>query len=76
MAVIDFRIRPPFKGFLDMVMYANPDRRNRFTAQLGFGPAPSTTEKSMDLLMDEIKAAGVDRAGSWGRAQLRPPGSR
>ena len=67
MAVIDFRIRPPFKGFLEMVMYANPDRRNRFTAQLGFGPAPSTTEKSMDPLMDEIKTAGVDRAVVVGR---------
>ena len=32
MAVIDFRVRPPFKGFLDMVMYANPDRRNRHRA--------------------------------------------
>ena len=72
MAIIDFRVRPPFKGFLDMVMYADPERRDRFTAQLGFGPAPSATQKSMDLLMEELEAAGVEKAVVVGRhsAQL------
>ena len=34
MAIIDFRVRPPFKGFLDMVLYANPERRDRFRPQM------------------------------------------
>ena len=67
MAIIDFRVRPPFKGFLDMVLYANPERRDRITAQLGFGPAPSAIEKSMDLLMEEIRSAGVEKAVVVGR---------
>ena len=28
MKIIDFRVRPPLKGFLKMVMYTNPDRRD------------------------------------------------
>ncbi len=67
MAVIDFRVRPPFKGFLDMVMYANPERRDRFTAQLGFEPAPSAAKKSLDQLMDEVRAAGIDKVLVVGR---------
>jgi hypothetical protein len=59
MPVIDFRIRPPFKGFLSMVMYANPDRRDRFTRQLGFEPAPSASQQSVPMLLAEMDAAGV-----------------
>ena len=33
--VIDFRLRPPMRGFLDMVMYADIDRTARMAAGLG-----------------------------------------
>jgi len=58
--VIDFRIRPPFKGFLDTLMYTQPERRDRFTRQLGLEPSPAATGKSYDLLIEEMDAAGID----------------
>jgi hypothetical protein len=60
MKVIDFRIRPPFKGFLDTLMYSQPDRRDRFTRQLGLEPSAAATEKSCDLLLKELDSAGID----------------
>jgi uncharacterized protein len=60
MTVIDFRIRPPYKGFLNTLMYNGPERRDRFTRQLGFAPSPAASEKSCDLLLAEMDAAGVD----------------
>jgi len=59
MKIIDFRVRPPLKGFLDMVMYSNGERRDRFTRQLGLPPAPSAQKHSMPMLLAEMKAAGV-----------------
>lgn len=59
MKIIDFRVRPPLKGFLHMVMYTNPARRDRFTRQLGLEPAPSAVAQSMDRLLDEMAAVDV-----------------
>lgn len=67
MAVIDFRIRPPFRGFRDLVMYAQPERRDRFTGNLGLKPAPSAGQLSMELLLKEMDAAGVDQGVVVGR---------
>lgn len=60
MTVIDFRIRPPFKGFLDTLMYTQPERRDRFTRQLGLEPSPAATQKSCALLIEEMDAADID----------------
>jgi len=60
LTIIDFRIRPPFKDYLDTAMYSMPERRDRFTRQLGFSPSPAATEKSVDLLLSEMDEAGVD----------------
>ena len=60
MPVIDFRVRPPFKGFLDTVMYTDAVRRDRFTRQLRFEPSPAATEKSVAMMIEEMDAAGVD----------------
>ncbi len=59
MKIIDFRLRPPLRGFLDMVMYTNPARRNVFTRQLDLEPAPSAEQKSMSMLLDEMKSVNV-----------------
>lgn len=67
MPVIDFRIRPPFGGFLDTLMYTDPVRRDRFTAQLGLEPSPAAVQKSCDLLMAEMDAAGIDLGVVVGR---------
>jgi predicted TIM-barrel fold metal-dependent hydrolase len=67
MKIIDFRVRPPLKGFLDMVMYSNGERRDRFTRQLGLEPAPSAVQRSMPLLLEEMKAASVVHGVITGR---------
>ena len=57
--IIDFRLRPPLPGFLETAMYANPDRRDRFTRMLGLAPAPSALHRSIDECLAEMDAAGV-----------------
>jgi len=67
MPVIDFRLRPPLKGFLDMIMYADGERRDRLTRQHGMEPAPSAQAQSMPLLLAEMDAAGVTLGVVMGR---------
>jgi len=67
MPIIDFRLRPPLKGFLDMIMYAGAERRDRLTRQHGMEPAPSAQAQSMPLLLAEMDAAGVTLGVVMGR---------
>ena len=67
MTVIDFRVRPPYKGFLDTLMYSDPARRDRFTRQLGLVPSPSASQKSCELMLAEMDAAGIDMGVVVGR---------
>ena len=67
MRMFDFRIRPPFKGFLDMIMYAQPERRNGFTRNLKFEPSPAAEQKSMQMMLDEMESAAVERGLIVGR---------
>ena len=70
--VIDFRIRPPYKGFMNLGIVKNwqsvPDdpRKMRPT---GFErlPVPSMEHASVDMLVDEMKAAGVTKGVLHGR---------
>ncbi|MGQ7791988.1 amidohydrolase family protein [Faunimonas sp. B44] len=67
MTIIDFRLRPPVGGFLDMIMYANAPRRDRLTRMHGFEPAPSASQHSMPMLLDEMDRAGVTMGVVVGR---------
>ncbi|MEK6592666.1 MAG: amidohydrolase family protein [Pseudomonadota bacterium] len=67
MPIIDFRLRPPLKGFLNMIMYAGADRRDRITRQHGMEPAPSAQQKSMAMLLEDMDAAGVTTGVVMGR---------
>ena len=67
MTVIDFRLRPPVKGFLEMVMYASAERRDRITRQHGMEPAASAQAQSMDQLLAEMQEAGVGCGVVMGR---------
>jgi uncharacterized protein len=58
-SIIDFRVRPPARGFLGMIMYTAPERRNQYTRQLGLEPAPSAQARSIDMLIGEMDQAGV-----------------
>ena len=59
MRAIDFRLRPPLGGFLDMVMYADIERTARMAAGLGMNLPRSVRETSVDLMFEEMDAAGV-----------------
>jgi predicted TIM-barrel fold metal-dependent hydrolase len=65
--VIDFRIRPPVRGFLDTLMYSAGERRDGFTRTVGFEPSPAAQKQSMDLLVAEMDEAGVDKGVVVGR---------
>ena len=59
MTIIDFRLRPPIAGFLQMALFTEVERRDGITRIHGFEPAPSVREKSMELLLREMDDAGV-----------------
>lgn len=65
--IIDFRLRPPVGGFLDTLMYSAGARRDGFTRTVGFTPSPAAQQQSMDLLLGEMEAAGVNAGVVVGR---------
>ena len=67
MKIFDFRVRPPFKGFLSMVMYAQPERRDGFTRNLKLQPSPAASQQSVDLMIKEMDDAGIEAGLIVGR---------
>jgi len=67
MPIIDFRLRPPLGGYLEMIMYANAPRRDRATRKHGFEPAESASKLSIDLLIAEMDRAGITTGVMVGR---------
>lgn len=65
--IIDFRLRPPMGDFLNTLMYSAGERRDGFTRAVGFEPSPAAQTQSMDLLMQEMNEAGVDKGVVVGR---------
>ena len=57
--IIDFRIRPPYKSFLDTVMYRDAARRDRITRTIGFEPSPAAQQRSVKMMLEEMDEAGV-----------------
>jgi predicted TIM-barrel fold metal-dependent hydrolase len=67
MPIIDFRIRPPYKGFLKTAMYQGASRRDRITRDIGFEPSPAAQQQSVNLLLAEMDAADVSMGVVVGR---------
>ncbi len=65
--IVDFRLRPPVGGFLDTLMYSAGERRDGFTRTVGFEPSPAAQQQSMELLLQEMDAAGVHKGVVVGR---------
>jgi predicted TIM-barrel fold metal-dependent hydrolase len=61
-AVIDFRVRPPTGGFLDLLLFTDAARRDRITRMHGFAPAPSAQAKSIAMMLEEMDVGGVTLA--------------
>lgn len=58
MKIIDMRMRPPFGGFLDGMLY-NVEGNRRMAERRGLTIARSVLEKSMERLLEEMDEAGV-----------------
>ena len=57
--IIDFRMRPPARGFLNIGVYDNVERTAKLTASFSMKQAPSVTKKSPELMLQEMDEAGV-----------------
>lgn len=67
MQIIDFRLRPPTKGFLETKIYTHPENRNAYTRKLGWPAVASANTQSMPELLSEMHAAGIDKGVAVGR---------
>ncbi len=68
--IIDFRMRPPVEPYIPSV-YGNPDNIARNAERIGFRQPASAVQISMDLLEQEMKAAGISHAVIPARAAAR-----
>ena len=57
--IIDFRMRPPARGFLNIGVYDNVERTAKLTECFSLKQAPSVAQKSPELMLQEMDAAGV-----------------
>lgn len=72
MKIIDFRVRPPFKSNLNLAIFGHawdkPARpEDELFTTMGREDIPSADQRSMELLLDELKEAGVVKAVLMGR---------
>ncbi len=70
--VIDFRVRPPYRGFRELGIFtkwAKPetDPKKMGAFGTGRGPVPSCEQGSMELFMQEMDEAEVDACVVMGR---------
>jgi len=59
--IIDFRVRPPFSGFLKSELYCDLDFHSKFANRFGFELPQSVKEHSIELMLEEMKECGVDK---------------
>src|ERR1700726_4152352 len=64
---IDFRLRPPFGPFRDLIVFRDSARTARLSNGLGFDLAPSVQARSMDLLLSEMDAGSLKCGNITGR---------
>ncbi len=69
MRVIDFRLRPPFGTFKDLIVFSNVERSARLARELGFEQAASVREGSMEKLLQEMDSVGVEVGVVTGRTE-------
>lgn len=58
MPVIDFRVRPPYKNYLNF--FQSAEHLENFAGQFGLPLAESIREKSEELFIKELDEAGID----------------
>lgn len=65
--IIDFRLRPPLGPFPHNLMY-NLERNARLSRSMGMFQAESVKQRSIDILLQEMDAAGISQGVVPGRA--------
>lgn len=60
-------MRPPARGFLDIGVYDDVARTAKLTESFSLKQAPSVTQKSSDLMLQEMDSAGVNMGVIPGR---------
>lgn len=66
--IIDFRLRPPFKSYLGLHLFATGGSGDpRFLSPFTCEPAPSKVHGSIDMFMQEMDEAGVTKGVIMGR---------
>lgn len=65
--IIDFRVRPPFGGYLNTHMYRDRQRTAWMAGNLGHRPPRALAEASWSIFLEEFEAAGLDLAVVPGR---------
>lgn len=71
--IIDMRLRPPWKGFLKLGVF-NYRTGTHAPEILGVERPPSATQRSMDLLFQEMDRAGIATGVMTGRQAVEPFG--
>ncbi len=57
--IIDCRLRPPARGFLNLSLFRDTERTKRMSRCFGMPQAPSTAQRSPELLLKEMDSAGI-----------------
>ena len=57
--IIDFRLRPATRGFLNMHIFRNQERIASWSGKLGMVPPPSAKQGDMELMLKEMEEGGV-----------------
>ena len=57
--IIDCRLRPPARGFLNLSLFRDTERTKRMSRCFGMPQAPSTAQRSTELLLKEMDSAGI-----------------
>lgn len=75
MAVIDFRVRPPYGHFKKEFFY-DPNTLLRFAKQTNMPTTKSAQEASMELFMEDMDKAGIEIGVVWPRTSFGIFGSK
>lgn len=67
MKIIDFRYRPPYRSFLDTIMYRDLGRAAACSEKFGMFQPESVAKRSFELSLKELDEAGISQAVIAGR---------
>lgn len=70
MNIVDFRYRPPYKSFLETIMYRDLDRAAACSVRFGGYQPEAVASRSFSQSISELDAAGIGQAVVAGRKVL------